>query len=286
MNAEPDSTHGTSCSLSGDVLSCSATGYSSGINKVYVECTDAAGNWSTGHYFEINYNINPPALVSATISSQGTYLSLAFDQVMVGHSGFILNSSISPKSLQYNSGEGTNTLTFFITYGEIPSGQTLTVSYVQGDVEGANGLYLAAFSNAAVNNTSTIPAPTVTLNITSPQTITNFNELTITGTASFGTNMATGCQCIVGKEPDMGDLGLAVDNDGIGCTGKESFSCQTTGFVKGSNIVCLECYRSDPATYYTYYSYGNCITVNYNPSTPTSTEACYGCKIQQGNKMQ
>jgi parallel beta-helix repeat protein len=56
IGTEPDGSNGTACTGTTS-WSCSTSGYSSGANTLYVECGDAAGNWSTGRYITVTYNI-------------------------------------------------------------------------------------------------------------------------------------------------------------------------------------------------------------------------------------
>lgn len=67
LTSEPDANNGTSCTGTTS-WSCSVTGMSSGANTVYVECGDAADNWSTGHYITLTVT-DPPTGAKATIGS-------------------------------------------------------------------------------------------------------------------------------------------------------------------------------------------------------------------------
>jgi hypothetical protein len=59
IGSEPDATHGTACTGTTS-WSCAASGHSNGSNTDYVECYDAAGNYSSGHSIAVTYN--PPTV--------------------------------------------------------------------------------------------------------------------------------------------------------------------------------------------------------------------------------
>lgn len=92
-----------------------------------------------------------PELDSAVIDAAGTTLTLTFDENVTGHDGFSL-SVAGGATIEYDSGDGTDTLVFTISR-TIYAGESVTLNYTPGDVEGTS-LPLASFSDFAVTNNS------------------------------------------------------------------------------------------------------------------------------------
>jgi parallel beta-helix repeat protein len=116
--------------------------------------------YDTGSWPEEGADTTPPTLSTATISTNGTTLTLVFSESVVNHTGF----SVSPSNtITYSSGSGTNTLVFTLTT-TVYSGATDTISYSAGDVvdtaETPNAL--ATISSGSITNNSTQSAPSST----------------------------------------------------------------------------------------------------------------------------
>jgi hypothetical protein len=95
-----------------------------------------------------------PALSTATIASNGTTLTLVFDEAVVGGAGIEIDDAGPGVTATYASGSGTDTLVF--TLGRtILSSETVTLDYVPNDIEDLAGNPLASISNRAVTNNST-----------------------------------------------------------------------------------------------------------------------------------
>lgn len=93
-------------------------------------------------------------------------------------------------------------------------------------------------------------APSTTISTTDPSAISS-DSLTVTGSASDVVGVS-GCKWRRSSAPD--------GSNGTSCTGTTSFSCTTSGYSSGSNILYVGCY--DAAG-----NYGSdSIVVNYTPS--------------------
>lgn len=96
-------------------------------------------------------DVTAPTLSSATIDATGLLLTLVFNEAVTGHDGFALDPSGANVTLTYDSGDGTNTLTFDISRA-IAGDETATLDYAPGDVEDGAGNTLEAISDEAVTN--------------------------------------------------------------------------------------------------------------------------------------
>ena len=213
---------------------------------------------------------DPPVLSSATISTNGTTLTLVFNEAVTNYTGF----SISPSNtLTYSSGSGTATLVFTLT-NTVYSGATDTISYTAGNVVDGASNPLATITDGSITNNSTqeasdTTAPAVTISTASGSTITSDSK-TVAGTATDAVGVS-GCKYRIGSDTIDATHGTA-------CTGTTSWSCATSGYASGSNTVYVECYDAVPN-----YSTGHSITVTYNPPASTallSGAVCKGCVVK------
>jgi hypothetical protein len=101
-----------------------------------------------------------PTLSTATIGTNGTTLTLVFDETVSigagGNGGFALTLSAGTSTPTYTSGSGSNTLVY--TLGTVVnSGITGTIAYTQpgNGVEDGSGNDLATFSGTSITNNST-----------------------------------------------------------------------------------------------------------------------------------
>jgi lysophospholipase L1-like esterase len=100
-----------------------------------------------------------PTLTSATVAANGTTFTVVLTHTPTGHAGFTLQSDGGQVLLTYVSGDGTGTLVYS-TDRTVYSVETLTLDYAPGDI--TTGTNLAAFTAAAVTNSSTQTAPSAT----------------------------------------------------------------------------------------------------------------------------
>ncbi len=112
-------------------------------------------------------DVTAPTMVSSNIASNGTTLTLVFDEnvVFAGNpnvAGIAIDPSGSDTTIEYTSGEGTNQLVFTSTRS-IDITETLTIAYssTAGDIQDESGNDLATFSAVSVTNNSEQVAPTL-----------------------------------------------------------------------------------------------------------------------------
>lgn len=96
-----------------------------------------------------------PTVVSIATNVGGTSITIGFDDVVTGHSGFTLHTDTRDIGLTYSAGEGTSALTFTLDDPVIGQ-EVLTVDYTPGDVIDDASNPLAGFTGtSATNNAST-----------------------------------------------------------------------------------------------------------------------------------
>lgn len=96
-----------------------------------------------------------PTLSSATVGGNGTTLTLVFSErvTAASWSGFALSGTYGLATPTYQSGAGTDTVTFTLSR-TVGSAETVTLAYTPGVVEDLGGNDLAAFSGTAAANNS------------------------------------------------------------------------------------------------------------------------------------
>lgn len=138
-----------------------------------------------------------PTLISATVSIQGTELSLIFSEnviapVSTGFSTTLYGGSVS---LTYSRGSGTNTLVYEISRS-VYSGEVGTLAYVQpgNGVQDTTGNLLGNISADVIINNSTLVAPAITAPTLIGAALESANSLKIyfSGSAYVGSGGATG----------------------------------------------------------------------------------------------
>jgi hypothetical protein len=131
---------------------------------------DAAGNFFAGITDNATWNFStavpidttPPTISTATISANGTTLTLVFSEAVSvgsgGSGGFNLDAATTGANLSctYVSGTGTNTLVYTIG-STVVNGEVCDLDYVQpgNGIEDIAGVDLASITSRAVTNNST-----------------------------------------------------------------------------------------------------------------------------------
>ena len=138
----------------------------------------------------------PPTMSSATVASNGTTVTLAFNETVSvgagGSSGFVISPSGGAATISYSSGSGSSSLVYTASR-TIYQGETLTIAYTQpgNGIEDSSGNDLASFSATSATNNSTQVAPSgPTITSTSDDTPTNGSSITISG-SNFGATTGT-----------------------------------------------------------------------------------------------
>ncbi len=117
-----------------------------------------SGAWDIGAYEYTGVDTTPPTLSTVTIGTNGTTLTLVFDETVVAtiNTGWTITPSGGAATLTYASGSGTNSLVYTISR-TIYSSETATTSYTQpgNGIEDVALNDLASITNRATTNNST-----------------------------------------------------------------------------------------------------------------------------------
>jgi len=106
-------------------------------------------------------DVTAPTVLSATISSNGLNLTIAFSEPVTGSLGFTLGMSGGPVTMTYAGGSGTGLLSYTLSRTTFVD-ETGTLAYADGDVEDLAGNALEALSEPVVNESTqehVIPPP-------------------------------------------------------------------------------------------------------------------------------
>jgi hypothetical protein len=111
-------------------------------------------------------DITAPTVLSATISSNGLNISIAFSEAVSGSLGFTLDMSGGAVDLTYAGGSGLSTLLYTLSR-TIFMDETGTLSYSDGDIEDLAGNPLLAMSIAVSRVEDVAPPVLIRASVTS-----------------------------------------------------------------------------------------------------------------------
>lgn len=136
-----------------------------------------------------------PVLVSATVTENGQYLHVLFDQVVAGSNGFTVTINGEPADIFFEENIG-NALSYGFDGTSAVAGNTVLLSYTPGDIkDNTDTTPLAAFSNfAVVNNADEQLTPDFTADSTSGSDplVVHFTDTTVGTPDSYSWNFGDG----------------------------------------------------------------------------------------------
>lgn len=197
--------------------------------NAWLYVTDSNGNRSSGYAITMGgqgEDVTPPALSTKTIASNGTTLTLSFNETVSigagGNGGWTIAPSGGSATLTYSSGSGSSSLVYTISR-PIQYNETATVSYTQptNGVEDDSGNDLVTFSGSSVTNNSTQGQDTTPAAFSFTDTTGATRSTQYTALAQI-TGINTGITC-------TGSGGTVA-----ACTGATEGTCGTFGATSGT----------------------------------------------------
>jgi hypothetical protein len=192
------------------------------------------GTWDIGAYEYGAADVTAPTLSTKTIASNGTTLTLGFDEAVSigtgGNGGWTISPSGGAATLNYSSGSGTLSLIYTISR-PVQYNETVTISYTQptNGVEDTSGNDLVNLSNSSVTNSSTQgqgdpTPPSCTIQSPTDPYSTSSSTVNVSGIASDNVGVSS-----VTWVNNRGGSGTA--------TGTTTWSISNIALYSGANVI-------------------------------------------------
>jgi hypothetical protein len=129
---------------------------------------EATSGWRGGDdvYAPLSGDVTAPTVLSATISSNGLNITIAFSEPVTGSLGFSLDMSGGPVTMTYAGGSGTGFLSYTLSR-TIFVDETGTLAYADGDVEDLAGNPLLPMSISVIRVEDVAPPVLIRASVTS-----------------------------------------------------------------------------------------------------------------------